>query len=90
MFLLTMTGLACFYSFTVSVTSQARNRVHAAVDPVTTQIVSPVGHAPVGTRLIFQGGFEFNPDTVTFVTITRLMAHGAYLMMSIGDGAMIF
>lgn len=39
------------------------------------KIISPVGHAPVGFRLVFDGGLQFGPHPVTIITKAGFVAH---------------
>lgn len=80
---------ACLGGLGIPVTSSARYRVDAAVDPVTRKIVPTVGHPAVGFRLILDGGFQFDPGAMAVIAKTGQMTHIAYIDMLHGNRAVL-
>jgi hypothetical protein len=72
---LPMTRLAGLGCFRVTMAIPARYWIDPTVDFMAGNIISPVGHAPVGFRLVFDGGLQFGPNPVTIIAKTRLVAH---------------
>ena len=88
--LLPVTGCAGLSCFRVTVATEAGGRVDPRINPVATQVISPVWHAPVGLGRTFDTRFQFNTSGMTIVTEATRVAHAADLSLSVGGLAMIF
>jgi hypothetical protein len=81
---LAVTGNTGLGVFGIAVTAKAGGRIDPAVDAVATEIIPAVGHAPIGLRLILDGGFELHAGGMAVVAEAGLMAETADPFVLVG------